>query len=138
MEIISIFIALLALFGGIALSATEENRDTLARILMITALLSVSVHATSTIATMSYESCTKRSINCPASQFFTETVKFPSHDKPFREKVMLSVSWFTALNLYLMLALLSRKEKIFKSLPTIGVSALLASGVLTVYQYIFN
>lgn len=136
MNLLNLFTALLALFGGIALSLNSDNRGVVVHVIAVFGNIALLLCAAITLTALSYQLCSQSGNLCVVNSFFTDTLLLPVSDEQFRFRAFLATGWFGSISIYLVLALAFAKQRTFKVLAFIGATALLLSGVVALWQIV--
>lgn len=135
MNLLGLFAVLLALFGGVALSANAENKNVVIHVIAIFGNIALLLCAATTLATLSYQHCSGYGGLCTVSGFFTEALHLPVADERFRTRTFLASGWFGAISVYLVLALAVARQRTFQVLAFLGATALVLSSGYALWQY---
>lgn len=129
---------LLTILGGIGLSATSENKETIGHAVAVGGIVGLALCGVVVVASMSYTLCTSSKLLCDISQFFATVVGFPSDNEPLRTKAFLASGWFGVGCLFFMLALINPHPITFKAMSFIGVVSVLVGGGLLLYSWVIT
>lgn len=131
---LNIFMALLAFFGGVALSANVKNRSAIIFAVGLSGNVALLLCLAVVIATVSSNLCLEFQQHCEISSFFSEKLSFPASKESFRTNAFIASGGFGAFSIYLLLALAFAKKRTFTVLAYAGAIGLTVGGAWSLFQ----
>ena len=132
-NLISIFAILASFFGGIGLSANNENKNIIMLILGVSGLLALGLCAFTLMGRMSNQQCEQYQSLCEINAFYIKQLKFPTSNEALSAKLFITYGWWGAISLYLIMALARAKKIRYKILSFLGATTLAIVATFTLY-----